>query len=234
MVACGTQRAEATDAISGAPCYTRRRVAHRNRRHREALRGAASPQGRVPHARPWAHRPARTQRRRQVHPAQVPHRADRAGLRHDEGLRHRRGPLAVRGAIADRLHARGRRRAPRADGRAVHDARRRAVRLAPRRGDGARASGAALRRPRRGPLPQARQLLHRHAAARAPGAGARGRSQAAALGRAHLGPRSPRPRRDARADPRHPPAHRRERAALDPHPPRRREDLRSGRGGRGR
>ena len=70
------------------------------------------------------------------------------------------------------------------------------------RRDAARARGALLRRPRRGALPQRRDLLDRHEAAHQAGAGARARSRSAVPRRADQrhGPEGP--RRDARAHPR--------------------------------
>ena len=98
----------------------------------------------------------------------------------------------------------------------------------------ARPRGAFLRRARRGPLPQGRDLLARHEAARQARPGDRARAAAPLPRRADQRPRPLRPRAHAPADPRHP-RHRRG----QPHPllapaARRRGVLRRGAGPEGR
>ena len=116
--------------------------------------------------------------------------------------RPRRRRVAARDSRAHRLHAGERRAHSRHERRVVRRLLRRARRAAARRRDAARARGAVLRRPRRGALPQRRDLLDRHEAADQAGAGARARSRSAVSRRADQrhGPEGP--RRDARARPR--------------------------------
>ena len=92
--------------------------------------------------------------------------------------------VAARDPRARRLHAGERRAHSRDERRVVRRLLRRARGPAARRRDAARARGAVLRRPRRGALPQRRDLLDRHEAAHQAGAGARARSRSAVPRRA--------------------------------------------------
>ena len=115
---------------------------------------------------------------------------------------------------------------------------RRAGRTAARRCRSARARGAVLRRPRRSPLPERRNVLDRHEAADQAGAGAGPRSRSAVPRRAHQRDGSQRARRDARARPRSRPQQGRQSDPVVPSSARRRIRLRSRdrhrQGGRGR
>ena len=110
--------------------------------------------------------------------------------------------VAARDSRARRLHAGERRAHPGHERGLVRRLLRRAGRPAARRRDAARARGAVLRRPRRGALPQRRNLFDRHEAAHQAGAGAGARSRSAVPRRADQrhGPEGA--RRDARAGPR--------------------------------
>ena len=99
------------------------------------------------------------------------------------------------------------------DRRRVRGLRGRALRPAARRGHQPRPRGALLRRPRRGALPQRRDLLDGHEAAGQARPGARARPRPAAPRRAHERPRPAGPRGDARPHPRH-----RDPAGDEPHP----------------
>ena len=147
-------------------------------------------------------RPARPQRRRQEHAAQVAAGLPGARKGLDEGARPRRGDLAARDSRAHRLHAGKRLAHPRHERGVVRRLLRPALGPAGGRRDAARARGALLRRPRRSALSQHRNLFDRHEAAHQAGAGDRPRPRPAVSRRADQrhGPEGP--RRDARADPR--------------------------------
>ena len=131
----------------------------------------------------------------------------------------RRRQRPDRRALAARLHARARLPAARPDRRR----RRRHVRRAERApGPGCPPAGvrrARPRRPRRGPLPPDRRLLHRHAPAGQARPGARRRPRAGPARRADRRARPARPGGDAGS--RRPPRHLRDLGA-DGHPPARR------------
>ena len=107
---------------------------------------------------------------------------------------------SARDPLADRLHAGKRRAHPRHERRLVCRLLRSARGAAAGRCDAARARGALLRRPRRGAVPQHRDLFDRHEAAHQAGPGARPRSRPAVSRRADQRHGSEGARRDARAD----------------------------------
>ncbi len=143
------------------------------------------------------HRPARPQRRRQDHPDPHPARLPPADLGQRPALRprpdHRR---RQKRPLAGRLHARTRRFHRRHVGGAFPAADGRAVRAAAQGGARKGARSPLLRRPRRGPLPPARDLLAGHEAARQAGPGPGARAQADLPRRADQRARPAGPRTD--------------------------------------
>ena len=122
------------------------------------------------------------------------------GRMHVLGLDVARSPN--RDSRPHRLHAGKRRAHPRHERGVVCRLLRRAGRVAAVRLDAAGPRGVVLRRSRRSPVPQRRDLLDRHEAADQTGSGARARSRPAVSRRAHQRHGSQGPRRDARARPR--------------------------------
>ena len=135
------------------------------------------------------------------------------GPREVDGLWPRPDQGAARSAPPARLHAGAGLSRAGHDRLGLRGVRGRALRPAARRGHQPRPRGALLRRPRRGPLPQRRDLLDRHEAAGQARAGARARPGPAPPRRAHERARPAGPRGDAGPHPRH-----RHAAGDEPHP----------------